>query len=220
MSDFLVFLCCPERGKQTFPQKTHQRNSPEAKPCRCHSVPLFNHLSLASWKGHAACRYRRKLCSWEFPSPPAAPGLLPHAQTSRSKRQLCGLWFAPLCSHTDSPPQTDHFGFLNVTGLSKEQPRVNSQVSNKNRHERRWRAGRRGNSLPPGFGNAPGERSLGDFSFPRRKMLRCSCATCLHCSRAGVFPNRGVLQALKLNKHQAIGTETVSLPSQETKTVV
>jgi len=80
------------------------------------------------------------------------------------------LWFAPLRSHAGSPPQTDHFGFLNVTGLAKGQQRVNSLGGDKNRHERSWvTAGRRRNSLPPGFGYTPKAEKFGAFPLPKEK---------------------------------------------------
>lgn len=108
---------------------------------------------------------RKSPCSGRvFPSPPDAPGLL-RAKIGHSKKQLCGF---EVCS---SLLQTDHFGFSNVAGLAKEHKRVHSRLDAKI-DMRRWvRAGRRGNSLPPGFGNAPEERSTGDFSFPRRKLM-------------------------------------------------
>lgn len=103
---------------------------------------------------------------------PAAPRLAAPCKAQPLQTEapwLCGLLLSGWLSSTDRP-----FWLLNVTGLAKEQPRVNSQGGDKNRHETSWvRAGRRGNSLPLGFGNAPEERSLEDFSLGRRNLLQC-----------------------------------------------
>lgn len=98
---------------------------------------------------------------------------------THAKGELCALQSAPLCSQPDSPPQADHSGFLNVTGLAKEQPKVNSQGSSKNRHARSWaRAGRGGIPFLWAL-EMPQKREVGEISPPQGE--RC-CGVALQIS--------------------------------------
>lgn len=161
----------------------------------------FCRSPLASQKGPAAC----KCCAHSGYSPllRMPPGC--SVQSSASpKSSSVALRFAPLCSQND---QTDRFGFLNVTGLAKEQRRVYSRLDIKIEMRRWVRAGRRGNSLPPGFGDAPEERSLGGFSFPRRKLRQCIHANLPPLQQSRCFPQQKFcgLQTLKSVTRQGQG---------------
>lgn len=161
---FLVFLCFPERENEhcvrRLIKETRQRQS-------LADVTAYFVLTISPLPPRRVMQ--EALLKGYSPLLQLPPGCCPMQRSAAPKNSsvACGLF---LCSHTDSPPQIDHFGFLNVTGLTKNQPRVNSQGGDKNRHERSWvRAGRRGNSLPRGFGNAPEAEKFGTFLLHKEK---------------------------------------------------
>lgn len=146
MSDFLQSPCVSRREEKEPRIRRLSKRLIKGKVPQMSQRSRLCPSPLARQEGPATC----KCCAHGGCSPllRTAPGCSMQRSTT-PESSSAALRFSPLCSQTDSLLQTDHFGFLNVTGLAKQQRRVHSWLDIKIDIGRWVRAGRRGNSLIP-----------------------------------------------------------------------